>query len=218
MTGVKETGAGRRVRGLDADQRREQRRDQLLATAMELFATRGYQSVSIEQICQTAYVSTKSFYELFDSKEACYLALLQQVSEQIEARMQDVLQAEPAGMDDLVAAFAHTLVDDPRIAHVTFGEASGISRAVERQRRVNRRWAASFLETAWKQYGVAPSRRSRRLDVHRIAVGTIGGLFDLIADRLHDSDPAEAADVATLIADLTAFHRIVCAGLAASRG
>ena len=67
MTGV--TSAGRRVRGLDADQRRKQRRDQLLATTLDLLAAKGYQSVSIEQICQTAYVSTKSFYELFDSKD-----------------------------------------------------------------------------------------------------------------------------------------------------
>jgi len=119
-----------------------------------------------------------------------------QVSEQIEARMQDVLRAEPAGMDDLVAAFAHTLVDDPRSPASRSGEASGISRAVERQRRVNRRWAASFLEEAWRRYGVAPSRRSRRLDARRIAIGAIGGLFDLIADWLHDSDPPAAPDVA----------------------
>ena len=213
MTGV--TSAGRRVRGLDADQRREQRRDQLLATALDLVATKGYQNVSIEQICQTAYVSTKSFYELFDSKEACYLALLTQVSEQIEARMQDVLRAGPSGLDELVAAFAHALVDDPRIAQVTFGAASGVSPAFERQRRVNRRWAASFLEAVWRQYDVTPPRRprSRRPDLHRIAIGTIGGMFDLVADWLHDSDPAEPAHVATLIADLTAFHRIVCAGI-----
>jgi len=51
--------------------------------------------------------------------------------------------------------------------------------------------------------------------VHRIAIGAIGGLFDLIADWLHDSDPAATPDVATLIADLTAFHRVVCAGIVA---
>jgi len=214
MTGV---STGRRVRGLDADQRREQRRDQLLATTLDLLADKGYPNVSIEQICQTAYVSTKSFYELFDSKEACYLALLQQVSEQIEARMQEVLRAGPAAMDDVVEAFAHALVDDPRVGKVTFGEARGISRAVERQRRENRRWAASFLEAVWKHYGVASLRRTgrRRLDVHRIAVGTIGGLFDLVADWTHDSDPTVPGDVAALTADLVAFNRIVCAGITA---
>jgi AcrR family transcriptional regulator len=212
MTGI--TSAGRRVRGLDADQRREQRRDQLLATTLDLLAEKGYQNVSIEQICQTAYVSTKSFYELFDSKEACYLTLLQQLSEQIEAQMQEVLRAGPAGLDDLVAAFAHALVDDPRTARVTFGEASGVSRAVEQQRRVNRRWSASFLETAWRAYDVVPPRRrGPRVDLHRIAIGAIGGLFDMVADWLHDSDPADPEHVAALIADLTAFHRIVCAGI-----
>jgi len=73
----------------------------------------------------------------------------------------------------LVAAFAHALVDDPRRARVTFGEAAGISPAVERQRRKNRRWAAQFVESLWSRYGAAPGRAG--VDPHRIAIGMIGG-------------------------------------------
>jgi len=47
-----------------------------LTAAFELFARDGYVNTSIEQICQTAYVGNKAFYELFDSKEDCYLALM----------------------------------------------------------------------------------------------------------------------------------------------
>lgn len=207
-----ETTRGRRIRGLDADQRRARRHDDLLAAALELFAGTGYPNTSIEQICQAAYVGTKGFYEIFDSKEACYIALLRQVSATIEARMVAALrnapddEAEASGV--LLGAFAHALVDDPRYARVTFGQAGGISPAVERQRRENRRWAAGFLTSVWQRYGAAADPR-----IERVAVGVIGGLFDLVADWLLDTDPTDPAARDTLLADLTAFYRAVRAGL-----
>lgn len=39
---------GRRIRGLDAEQRRAQRRAQLLTAAFDLFARDGYVNTSIE--------------------------------------------------------------------------------------------------------------------------------------------------------------------------
>ena len=75
----------RTIRGLDAEQRRAERREQLLDAALKLFAANGYLGTSIEQICSTAYIGTKSFYELFSSREECYLALLQRTSQALMA-------------------------------------------------------------------------------------------------------------------------------------
>lgn len=206
-------GSGRRVRGLDADQRRAQRRDDLLTAALSLFGDKGYPNVSIEQICQTAYVGTRSFYDLFDSKEACYLALFEQLATELERQMQDALRAAPGsevgGMDRLLDAFARTLVQDPRVPKVVFGQSAAVSPAVERQRRANRRWAAAFVESVWAQYGVG----STGVDVHHIAIGVVGGMFELIADWLHDHDPTRDDDIEALITQLVTFHRVACDGL-----
>jgi AcrR family transcriptional regulator len=222
---------GRRIRGLDADERRAQRRQQVLDAALELIASRGYANTSIEQICQTAYVATRSFYELFDSKEACYLALLEQltreISEKVVAALDDAPDDGDAATDALLSAFAHALVDDPRVGRASFGEAVGVSTAVERQRRANRRWGAAFLEDVWRRYGVI-GRGSKigDADVHRVAVGVIGGLFDLVTDWLHDADTTEdtdagktdaAPDVDTLVRDLTDFYRVVRDGMTSRR-
>ncbi|WP_433329473.1 TetR/AcrR family transcriptional regulator [Spirillospora sp. CA-294931] len=196
---------GRRIRGLDAEQRREQRRQQLLDSALALFAEHGYHNTSIEQICQHAYVGTKGFYEIFKGREDCYLALVQQVSEQIKAEVTERLAADPDERA-LISAFAHALIDDPRRALVTFGQASGVSPAVERLRRANRRWAARFVESVWSRHGVPP-----RDDLHPIAIGLVGGLFDLVADWLVDGDPA---DVEGLIHSLDRFYGVVRAGVA----
>lgn len=210
-----ETG-GRRIRGLDADGRRAQRRTQLIDAALELFAENGYLNTSIEQICQRAYVGTKAFYELFDGKESCYIALLRQVSERIEDRVVAALGAAPDLEADAVAmvvsTFAHALVDDPRLARVTFGEASGISPTVERQRRVNRRWAAGFIETLWRRYDAATNTEPS-IDYRPLAIGTIGGLFELVADWLLETDTDDARTVDALIADLTGFTQTVRDGI-----
>lgn len=219
QTSTSNPPAGRRIRGLDATERREQRRGQLLDAALELFATNGYLNTSIEQICQTAYVGTKSFYELFDSREACYVALLRRSTERIMATMVDVLaeapEDEPTGIRTLIGAFAHTLIDDPRIAKVTFGGARAISAEVERQRRVNRRQAASFIESVWTRYDRPAERRHADADAdqHRMAIGAVGGLFDLIADWLLDADPGNPDDVEKLITDLTDFLQVIRRGL-----
>ncbi|WP_116101119.1 TetR/AcrR family transcriptional regulator [Amycolatopsis thermalba] len=209
---------GRRIRGLDAEQRREQRREQLLDAALELFARQGYAGTSIEQICQAGFVGTKAFYEVFTGREDCYLALLRRITESLMARMVSALEQAPddeaAATRLLVAEFAHGLVDDPRLAKVTFGESGAMSRAVEQQRRARRSCAAAFLEQVWLRYGVRP----RGVDAHRMAVGAIGGMFDLVADWVLDADPADPAQVEALIGDLGDFYRVIVAGLRGGAG
>ncbi|MEC3958647.1 TetR/AcrR family transcriptional regulator [Nocardia sp. CDC153] len=212
------TPVRRRIRGLDADERSAQRRRQLLSAATELFARQSYSLTSIEQICQHAYVGTKGFYDHFESKEACYTALLVQISTGIQQRVAEVA-AETADRDwptrraAVVAAFVHAIADDPRLAKVTFGEAGGISPAVEAQRRSNRRWSAEFLKQQWLQDD--PREHPGML---ALALATIGGMFELVADWLHHHDDGGAPDsVETLVADLNHFVAVVDAGRAAMR-
>ncbi|MCP2341593.1 TetR/AcrR family transcriptional regulator [Actinomadura rupiterrae] len=206
----------RRIRGMDAEQRRAQRRRQLLDAALDLFAGQGYAATSIEQLCQHAYVGTKGFYEVFESREDCYLALLGDITEHAQAQVTERFEALAAdaepGLDaerELVVAFAHAMVDDPRRAIVTFGGAAAVSPAMERRRRENRRWAAAFVESVWRRSGMPATRA--------MATGLVGGLFELIADWLLDADPADPDAVQTLLNDLTAFYETVRAGLTASR-
>lgn len=212
----------RTIRGLDAEQRRAHRREQLLTAAFELIARDGYANTSIEQICQTAYVGNKAFYEVFDSKEDCYLALLAQIAAQIEEKAVEALADAPDDPDEtvhrLLSAFAHALVDDPRVAVVAFGECAGISPRVERLRRENRRWTASFLENLWRQREFPCLSDTGSVDYHALAVSTVGGLFESVADWLHqrETDTASPPTIDTLISNLTSFVGVVRAGIAAS--
>jgi AcrR family transcriptional regulator len=207
----------RTIRGLDAGQRRAERREQLLDTALKLFAANGYLGTSIEQICSTAYIGTKSFYELFSSREECYLALLQRTTDRLEERVAaaaaQATSNEREEAPRLLATFVHALVDDPRITKVTFGMAAGISETVERQRRTNRRWAAGFLVQLWDRFD-GPTPEDQRAVRHSVAIGLVGGMFDLISDWLLDADLTNRHQVEALVDDLTTFYITVRRGLA----
>ncbi|MFE0424613.1 TetR/AcrR family transcriptional regulator [Streptomyces sp. NPDC058953] len=226
--GVDGGGAkGRRIRGLDAGERRARRRDDLLDAALDLFSAQGYQDTSIEQICKHAYVGTKSFYEVFTGKEALYLALLDRIVADVTGRLASALDALEEGGDEREAArsllrlFADAFVDDVRVARVTFGEGRAVTPLAEMRRRSNRRMAASFVEAVWSRLGMATGPRTRA-----VAMGLIGGLFDIIADWLLDADgdggvgvgvgdAARPADRGALEEGLDRFYTVVSAGLTA---
>src|SRR5215218_480858 len=62
-------------KGRTLAERRWERREALLDAALDLFGTQGYAATSVEELCRTAYVSTRNFYEEFDNREAVLLAL-----------------------------------------------------------------------------------------------------------------------------------------------
>ncbi len=70
----------------------EQRRAQLVAIGTELFARRPYEEVSIEEVAQTAQVSSGLLYHYFPSKRAFFLAI---VAEQ-GARLVDASVPDPS--------------------------------------------------------------------------------------------------------------------------
>ncbi|MET8828083.1 TetR/AcrR family transcriptional regulator [Streptomyces sp. NPDC004610] len=205
---------------MDAAERRARRRADLLDAALELFSAQGYQDTSIEQICKHAYVGTKSFYEVFTGKEAVYLALLDGIVKNVTGRLTSVLdglealgdeQAEAeseAAAHALIRHFADAFVDDVRVARVTFGEGRAVTPLAEAHRRANRRWAASFVEAAWERLGVESGAHSRA-----VAMGLIGGLFDIIADWLLDAGTERATDRASLQDRLDRFYSVISSGL-----
>lgn len=76
------------------------RRETLLAAAARLFAERGYNGVSLEELGAAAGVSGPAVYRHFDGKQALLGALLVEVSENLSSGGQAVVAAAP---DDAAA-------------------------------------------------------------------------------------------------------------------
>src|SRR5215217_5417826 len=87
--------------------RRMSRRDEILAIAVHLFATRGYHGVSMDDIGTAAGVTGPALYHHFAGKEAMLAAALIPVSEQLLAGGQARIAGHP---EDPTAALA-ALID-----------------------------------------------------------------------------------------------------------
>src|SRR3954470_20805321 len=65
----------------------EQRRTQLLAVAVEIFAERGFHATSMDDIADAAGVTKPVLYQHFPSKRALYRELLDDVDRQLTDRL-----------------------------------------------------------------------------------------------------------------------------------
>src|SRR5206468_12644250 len=63
------------------------RRERVVEAALEAFASRGYEAVSMGEIAAAAGVARTVLYDHFDSKKALYLALLEEQNAQLVAHV-----------------------------------------------------------------------------------------------------------------------------------
>lgn len=88
--GARAYKATRSYDGKTADARREERRETLIETGIQLFGGQGYASVSLNAVCADAGLTKRYFYESFASVEE----LLAQAFKQIDAELQqEVIQS-----------------------------------------------------------------------------------------------------------------------------
>jgi len=72
--------------------RAEETRSRIMSAAAEHFSTRGYNAASVDDICREARVSKGAFYHHFPSKQAIFLALLQEWLKGLEPALEGVRQ------------------------------------------------------------------------------------------------------------------------------
>jgi AcrR family transcriptional regulator len=126
MTNEPAAKPSRRYAGKDADERAREQRDRLLDAGLQVFGAGGFASSSIETICAQARVSTRTFYELFASKELLLLAVDARIVARTAARITDALgEAGGSAAERVTAgltAYAAGFVDDPHTVRVHFFE------------------------------------------------------------------------------------------------
>lgn len=184
--------AGRPYGGVTAAERRERRREQLLAAGLELFGTLGYRHTTVRALCKEAGVTDRYFYEQYANLEALLIgvhgACLDRVEAAVLARVAehaDEQDPEPvirAALD----AFFHQL-EDRRLARVLWQEVIGVSPAVDAVYQGGVRRFASFVRVLTEQR--FPQLRSPDATVDIVAIALVGAVNETALQwRLRDYD------------------------------
>jgi AcrR family transcriptional regulator len=94
-------------------------RDRLVAACAQEIPERGYTDTTVAHIIKAAAVSRRTFYEYFDSKEACFLATYELIVAHIRRRVEAAVSAEsewPQRVRAGIAALLEFVSEEPRLA------------------------------------------------------------------------------------------------------
>ena len=96
-------------------------RAKLLEAMVRVVAEKGYEAATVADAVRLARVSRGTFYELFESKEACLAAAYRLGAEVLEARVRDAVRGAADWREELrlgLRAYLQTLDEEPLFARV----------------------------------------------------------------------------------------------------
>jgi AcrR family transcriptional regulator len=177
------------------DARLERRRGRIAGAALSLFATRGYNATSVEEIVAEARVSKSAFYEFFTSKEDCFRELLEHEG---GALIHEVLTAAATGHDHHerlrlgITTFVRSCFERSSVARLLIVESVGLSSGVDEVRHeLQSRFADAVAEEVRHAMGHDPFYADKDPKVFGRAV--VGAVNDTVGYFLtHPGADAEA--------------------------
>ncbi len=126
--------------GVGREKVSEIQRARILAAMIEVASERGAANVTVAHVVSRSGVSRRTFYELFDDREACFLAAFDDAARHIAARVIPAWQGERRWRDRIRAALAELLDfldEEPEVGRLCIAESLAAGpRALERRARV----------------------------------------------------------------------------------
>jgi len=175
--------SARAYAGKTAEVRRSEQRERLIDAGRDVFAERGYAQAGIDEIVARARVSRTSFYEHFDNKEECLLAVFDTGMKRMGAAVFAAV-AEPLAPHERirteVSAVARTFAADPAMARVMLVTIVGATPAAERARVEMRARAARIIETQLERY--AHWRRRSEHERHIAAIAAMAAIAEAVSE------------------------------------
>ena len=155
-------------------------RSRLVQGMAHAVAARGYAATTIADIVREASVSRRTFYEHFDGKAECLVALYEAASHnalQVLRGALDPAQPWDAQVEQALAAYLGCLASNPVLMRTLFVEILGLGPAgLASRRRVNDEIAGFILEL------VNGGRRRKQPLSPQMAMAIVGGINELVLD------------------------------------
>ena len=123
-------------------------RQRLIASFINLVGEEGYNNVTIAGTTAGAGVSSRTFYEYFDTIEDCYLAALDQVLAEVGGLLLEAFEAEsewPPAVRNSLSALLGLLAEDPAVARLLTVETFVAGAAVAERFRLAFEVAVPYL-------------------------------------------------------------------------
>lgn len=174
-------------------------RDRLLVGMAEAIREHGgFRTVTVAEVVRHARTSRRTFYQHFDDRESCFLALFDLVSAALLETIADAATGDgPFGarVDRAVAAYLGAIAAEPVLTRACIQETPAIGpEGLDRVRILHERWAHQIMRLVEEARHHDASLRPLPLEVATIITG---GFRDLVITALDQGrDVTELQDVA----------------------
>lgn len=131
--------ARRRYGGKSAEERRAERRAQLVEAALEIWQEQGWAAVTMRGVCAHAGLTDRYFYESFTDRDALLGTVWDLMRDETLSMLLDTLVpvADRSALEQLrvaLAAVVRHIAEEPARAQIIFGDHAG-SAILEQRRR-----------------------------------------------------------------------------------
>ena len=185
--------------GLSREERATDRRVRIVRAAVELFAARDFDDITVAEVCARAKVAKRYFYDHFADRAELLNAVHREQNEWLLAGLLAAAPRRPADIEQLfrpvMEALVALLYDHPERARVIYINAP---RMELRRRGVLRKDAEVFGTLARRAIG----RPRNRLQFERVLLALVAGVSEVVIDWLYrgmTDSPEALADHLTLL-------------------
>ncbi len=119
----------RSYRGMSMETRRAQRREQLIAAGKKMFGEQGFQATTVRQVCRTAELTERYFYESFEHLNELFNATYDAEIDRLRSVLTEAISTSSGGVEGLaragMQAYYSFLKEDPQAARILLIEVYG---------------------------------------------------------------------------------------------
>ena len=160
-------------------------RERLLEAAIRVVAIKGYGAMTVSDLTREAGVSRTTFYELFEDREACFLAAYDSAVDVLVRRVTKAYESEVEWSERAAAGLAallETLAAEPALARLSLVDVGNAGPAAQRRYRAAIQRLTPLFEEG---RDFAPGGRNLPANTSRMAIGAVTGLLadELVAGR-----------------------------------
>jgi AcrR family transcriptional regulator len=198
--------------GVGREKVTEIQRARILAAMIEVAAERGAANVTVAHVVARSGVSRRTFYELFEDREACFLAAFGEASKRIEARVVPAYEAERRWHERIRAALAALLdflEEEPETGRLCIVETLAAGpRALEQRARA--------LEAVRQAIDAGRTEARGAQAPAMTAEGVIGAVSSVLHSRLASATASPPGAFSELLNPLMAMIVLPYLGTAAA--
>jgi AcrR family transcriptional regulator len=162
--------------GVSGEERSRQRRERLIEAGLQVFGTLGHDKATMRDICASARLAERYFYENFSNIDDAFEAVHVVLTTQLQARMTEAI-AEVANDTPLrktatgLTAYYQFIQEDPRRAQILLLDAPRLGHNNVRQEGSAMNCFSHFMATVVRQHS---RELPHGMDIELVTTGLIG--------------------------------------------